>query len=564
MLIQKKKNILFTIVVMTTLILVLVACGNNKGQENSSNDNGDNDSKSPDKVEQVLHLSTTADFTSLDIHHASDEPSFNALYQIGEGLIGFDKEGNFIPAVAADEPEVNDDLTEYTFTIRDNAVWENGDPVTADDFVYAWKRAVHPDTASEYAFIYESANILNAKQIMDPDSDLYGKVDELGIQALDEKTIEITLEKATPYFLSLMSFPPFYPLNEEFVENLGDDYATTVENLLANGPYKLTEWNIGEGWTFEKNETYWNSDDVNLEQVHFKIVQDTATRVNLYKTGELDHAILSAQYIQQFKDSDDLHLGELTAGMSFMRLNNEHEALSNKNIRNAIYNAFDRTTLIDSLIQNGSSPAYYVTPKDWAFDENEEDFRAKYPEINKKSLEEAQDLWEKGLQEIGKSEVTIDITFNESDLNEKVVTFLQSQFEENLPGLKINLDKQPYGQHLKLEQEMKYDISYWGWAPDFLDPITYLDIWVTDGPFNNTGFSNEDFDNSIQKANNIGNEPEKRWELLQDAEKILLEDASVVPILQDAQVYVTKPEVHDLIIRNYGPSVDFRYTYIAE
>src|SRR5690606_20476277 len=134
--------------------------------------------------------------------------------------------------------------------IRDDAKWSNGESVTADDFVYSWKRAVNPDTASEYAFIYQSAGILNAEEIMNPDSDLYGKIDELGIKAIDEKTVEVTLEKPTPYFVGLMSFPPFYPLNKEFVESLGDDYATNVDNLLFNGPFKLTEWKIGEGWTY--------------------------------------------------------------------------------------------------------------------------------------------------------------------------------------------------------------------------------------------------------------------------------------------------------------------------
>lgn len=566
---QKRKHWLTLMAIMATFVLLLAACGGNDKPEDSGNTGEDNGSETTgddvsSDVEQVLNLSTTADFTSLDIHHASDAPSFDALYQIGAGLIGFDEEGNFIPNIAADEPEVNDDLTVYTFTIRDDAEWENGDPVTADDFVYSWKRAVNPDTAAEYAFIYESAEILNAAEIMNPDSDLYGEVDELGIEALDEKTVQVTLEKATPYFVTLMSFPPFYPLNEEFVEGLGDDYATSVDNLLSNGPFKLTDWHIGEGWTFEKNETYWNADDVKMETVHYKLVQDAATRVNLYQTGDLDYAELNAQFIQQFKDSDELHLGELTTDMKFMRLNNEHEALANQNIRTAIYNGFDRATLVDSLLQNGSEPAYYVVPKDWAFDENGDDFRAKYPEINKMSVEEAQELFEKGLEEIGESEVTIDIMFGESDTNEKIVTYLQSQLEENLPGLTINLDKQPYGQHLKLEGEQKYDISYWGWLPDFLDPVTFLDIWLTDGPFNRTSFSNEDFDDLIKQANELGDKPAERWEALQEAEKILFEDASVVPVFQSARAYVQKPGVNDLFPRNYGPTVDFRYAYISE
>lgn len=553
---KRFKVLLFSIVMLT---FVLAACGNDddagsKGSSGTTGGNGGGD--------QTLNLSTTADFTSLDIHHASDAPSFDALYQIHSGLMTFDKEGDFIPDLAEAEPETNDDLTVYTFTLRDDIEWDNGDPVTAEDFVYSWKRAVNPDTASEYAFIYESAFIKNAGEIMNPDSDLYGKVDELGIEAVDEKTVEITLEKPTPYFVSLMTFPPFYPLNEDFVEDAGDDYATDVDHLLANGPFKLTDWKIGDGWTFEKNDTYWDADDVQLEEVNYKLVQDAATRVNLYKTGELDIAEVNAQFITQFEDSDELITGELMSDMRFMRMNNEHKALANQNIRNAIYNAFDRGQMIDSLLKNGAQPAYYVVPNDWAFDEDGNDFRDKYPEINKKSVEEAQELWEKGLEEIGETEVSIDIMFGESDTNEKIVTYLQSQLEENLPGLTINLDKQPYGQHLKLEGEQKYDISYWGWLPDFLDPITYLDIWVTDGPFNRTSFSSKDFDNYIDDANELGEDPEKRWEKLQEAEKYLFEDASVVPVFQNARSYVVKPHVKDLIPRNYGPTYDYRYAYV--
>lgn len=557
----RRKNYFFVIVLAFTLLLA--ACSDNGGKEKENESvKTDGNKESGGKTEQVLNLSGTADFTSLDIHHASDAPSFDALYQIGAGFMTFDKDGNFIPDLASEEPTANDDFTVYTFTIRDDAKWSNEEPITADDFVYSWKRAVNPDTASEYSFIYESAFILNAANIMNPDSNLYGQVDELGIKALDEKTVEVTLEKSTPYFVSLMTFPPFYPLNEAFVEGAGDQYATNVEQLLFNGPFKLTEWKMGDGWTFEKNETYWNADDVQLDTIHYKLVQDAATRVSLYKTGQLDLAEVNAQFITQFQDSEELITGQLMSDMKFMRLNNQHEALANQNIRSAIYNAFDRETLINSLLKNGAKPARYVVPSDWAFDENGADFRDKYPQINDKTVEEAQELWKKGLEEIGKTEVSIDIMFGESDTNEKIVTYLQAQLEGNLPGLKINLDKQPYGQHLKLEGEQKYDISYWGWLPDFLDPITYLDIWITDGPFNRTGFSSPEYDGMIEKANTLGDDPAARWAALQDAEKVLFENASLVPIFQNARSYVQKTYVKDLIPRNYGPTYDYRYAYI--
>lgn len=557
-----KRLYLFNMLLIFTLLLG--ACGGGNKKESSGTDNKGKSQYTKNETEQVLQLSAGSDFTSLDIHHASDAPSFDALYQIQSGLITFDKDGNFVPDIAAELPTTNDDLTVYTFKLRENAIWSNDEPVTADDFVYAWQRILTPETAAEYAFIFESAGIKNAAKIMDPNDSMYGKVQDLGIKALDSKTLEVTLERPIPYFVSLMSFPPFYPLNEKFVEAAGNDYATDVSQLLFNGPFTLTDWKLSDSWTYKKNAKYWNADDVKMDTVHYKFVQDDATRINLYKTGKLDISAVNAQFATQFKDSDELITGQLTSDMKFMRLNNEHVALSNQNIRKAIYNGFDREQLINSLLKNGAKPARYIIPSDWIFDDNGNDFRDKYPEINEMTVKEAQELWVKGLQEIGKDDVTINIMFGESDTNEKIVTYLQSQLEGNFPGLTINLDKQPYGQHLKLEGEQKYDISYWGWLPDFLDPITYLDIWITDGSFNRTGFGSQEYDKMISDAFTMGEDPIARWELLQDAEKYLFDDASVVPVFQNALSFLQKPYVKDLIPRSYGPTYDFRFAYIEE
>ncbi|MGY0692192.1 peptide ABC transporter substrate-binding protein [Virgibacillus sp. FSP13] len=559
-----KKMGWFILHIMVLTGIVLSACSNETGNESQSNNDTQSESGDPELADsQVLNLYAKTDFTSLDSAHASDAPSFDALYQISSGLIGFSKDGNFVPDLAADEPKVNEDKTVYTFTLRDGIKWSNGEPITAEDFVYAWQREVNPDIAGEYAFIFSSANIKNATKIMNKDSDIFGQVEKLGIEAIDQQTVKITLEKPTPYFVSLLSFPPFYPLNEEFVEGQGSEYATEVDKILYSGPFKMTEWNHGEGWVYEKNENYWDAENVTLEKVNYKVVENTSTLVSLFQSGELDYVEVDAQYITQFKGSEELHTGELTSDMKFLRLNQANEALENENIRDAIYNGFDREVLVNSLLQDGSASARYIVPKDWAMDSEGNDFRSKYQNINNLSLEEAEKSFQKGLEEIGKNSVTLDIMIHEGDMTEKVATFLQSQLEENLPGLKININKQPYGQHLKLEGERKYDISQWGWLPDYLDPITYLDIWLTDGPFNRTGFSNSEYDGLIDKANNLGLKPKERWKTLQEAEKMLLEDASIVPLYQSARAYVKKQYVTDLIPRNYGPTVDFRYAHIV-
>lgn len=559
---KKGQNKFIFLVVILLIGAVLNACSSN--EVGSSNDETAQSNENTDPSnDQVINLTAGTDFTSLDPHHASDAPSFDALYHIRSGLVTLDETGEIIPDMAESMPEVDDSQTIYTFTLRDDIKWSNGDPVTAQDFVFAWRRAVNPDTAAEYGFIFESARIKNASEIMfNENSNLYGKVEELGIEAVDERTLKVTLEKPTPYFVSLMSFPPFYPLNEKFVKEQGEDFATGHENMLSNGPFILTEWKIGEGWTFEKNPDYWNADKIKMEKINYSVVKDTATAVNLYLTDQIDFTKLSSQFINQFENSNEFNKGELTADIKFIRLNQKHEALANENIRKAIYNAIDREQLVNDLLKNGASPAYYVVPKDFAFGPDGEDFRSAFENINKKSLDEALKYWNKGLEELGTKEVELDLMIHESTLEESIATFLKGQLEENLPGLTVNIDIQTYNNHLKLEGEREYDMSYWGWLPDFRDPITYLDIWVTDGPFNRTGYSNPEYDALIEEANNLGDEPEKRWEILQEAEKILLEDAAIVPTYQNADAYVKKPYVNNLILRSYGPTVDLRYAYI--
>ncbi|GAA0606163.1 peptide ABC transporter substrate-binding protein [Virgibacillus siamensis] len=567
---KNKKRTIVLLTITLLLITFLYACSGNDS-ESSKNNNQENDESQPANnsqpalaEDQVLNLTSSADFTSLDPHHASDAPSFDALYQIRSGLVTLDENGEVVPDMAASLPKVSKDGTVYTFTLKDDIVWSNGDPVTAQNFVYAWRREVDPKTAGEYAFIYKSANIKNAAKIRDKNSDMYGKEKKIGIEAVNERKLKITLEKPTPYFLDLLTFPPFYPLNQEFVEKQGDKFAMEPENMLFNGPFKLKKWNHGVGWTFVNNEKYWNADEVKLEKVNYKVLKQQNTAANVYKSGSLDFLKLSSDYIQLFEDSGELHTGELTAEIHFIRLNQKHEALANEHIRDAIYNSLNREGLVDVLVKTGAEPARYVVPKDFAKGPDGKDFRSKNPSINKMSLEEAQKSWKKGLQQIGKEKVEIGLMIGDTDTNATIAEFYANQLEENLPGLTVTINRQPYKSHLELEGNRKYDMSKWGWLPDYRDPMTFLDLWVTDAPFNRTGYSNPEFDALIKKAKNLGHKPKKRWELLQKAEKILLEDAAIVPTHQAAAAYVKKPYVKHIIVRNYGPTVDWTYARVLK
>jgi oligopeptide transport system substrate-binding protein len=565
--------------VFLALVLVmsmfLVACSGGGGEKSSGESgNGGNTNKTETKnakdnggsgqsPEQILHLTETGDIPSLDIHHATDAVSFEMDYEIFSGLMRLNENEEAIPDMAAEMPKVSSDKKVYTFKIRDDAKWSDGSPVTAEDFVYAWKRDVNPKEGGEYAYIFGSANIKNANEIMDEDSDLYGKVDKLGVKALDEKTLQVTLSQATPYFLDLMTFPPFYPLKKEVVEKYGKEYATSPDKMLYNGAFVMTQWDHGTGWTLEKNPKWWGADQVKLQGVDFKVVKETSSALNLYQTDKLDYTTLTSQYIDQFKDKPDFHKGVLTSTIYYLKLNEQNKALANRDIRNALYNAIDKEGLTNQIMKDGSLPAYYFVPKGYIKGPNGEDFRDENPTINKHSLKDAQASWENGLKEIGKDKVTLELLTTDTSESNDYGVYIKSQLEKNLPGLTVNINKQPSGSFFDLRSKGKYDLALSDWIPDYRDPMTYLDMFQSDNSSNQMSYSNPKYDQLVKEIHASGADPEKRWKLMHQAEKVLLNDAAVVPLWQSAIAYVKKPYVKDLKKR-VASGLNWTHAYIKD
>ncbi|HET7579704.1 MAG TPA: peptide ABC transporter substrate-binding protein [Bacillales bacterium] len=569
---KKKFSWLFGFVLVLSLFLSACTGGGgttSSGKADSGGNSGDTSGQSNDSGgggladQQVLHLAATGDIPSLDIHHATDALSFEADYEIRSGLMRLSAEGKPVPDMAASEPKVSKDKTVYTFTIRDNAKWSDGKPVTAQDFVFAWKRDVNPETGGSYAYIFSSANIKNAQEIMDKNSSLYGKVDKLGIKALSDKKLQITLSKPTPYFLSLMTFPPFYPLREDIVKKYGDDYATDPDKMLYNGAFVMTKWDHGQGWTFEKNPKWWNADKVTLQKVDVTVSKDETTRIRLYKTGQLDYASLTAQHVDQMKNDPGFHKGALTATIYYLKLNEQNKALANENIRDAIYNGFDRSGLTQNILKDGSLPAYYFVPKGYITGPNGNDFRAKEPTINKHSLKEAKASWKKGLQQLGVNKLTLTLLTTDGSQSNKEGVYLKAQLEKNLPGLTIKINQQPRGNFFSLRADQKYDLAISDWIPDYRDPMTYLDMYTTGNSDNQSDYSSKKYDQLVDKIHHMGANPEKRWELMHQAEHVLLEDSGIVPLYQTGTSYVMKPYVKNLVDRVVS-GLNWTYTKIQQ
>ncbi|WP_088809313.1 MULTISPECIES: peptide ABC transporter substrate-binding protein [Listeria] len=559
---MKKSKLFLALGLTLVLSLVLVACGG--GNDSSSDDKkGSGDGKA--SGEQVLNLSESALIPSADSSKADDQVGLNVLNQTNEGLYALDKDG--IPAIAgaAEEPKVSDDKTVYTFKLRDDAKWSNGDPVTAKDYVFAWQRAVNPDTAATYSYLFSA--IKNGEEIV------AGKMkpEELGIKAVDDKTLEITLSKPAAYINSLFAFPTFFPLNEKFVTEKGEKYAQNSDNILYNGPFVLKDWTgTNKKWTYVKNDNYWDRDAVKLKQINVQVVQDAGTNLNLYNTGKIDRALLSAEYSAQNKDNKDYTVVN-DSSTFYIKFNQERKGkktpLANKNIRKAIALAIDKEAYVNTVLQNGSKPANNLVPPDFTFDPgNKEDYvkeSGAHLEYNK---EEAQKAWKQGLKELGVSNLTLEFTSDDTENAKKSSEFIQNQLETNLDGLKVNLKNVPFKIRLQNDQNQDYDVSMSGWGPDYQDPSTFLDLFQTGGAQNRMSYSNPDYDKILEDAAvTYAAEPQKRWDEMVKAEQILLtDDVAISPLYHRSNAYLQQSYIKDLQKNPFGPDYTYKNTYLTK
>lgn len=370
-----KKNKVMTLVGFAALTSVtLAACGGNSSDGDASS-KADKGKTTGSKDEQVLKLIESAELPTMDTVLATDAASNNVMNNVNEGLYRQGPDNDLLLGMAAEEPEVSEDNLTYTFKIRDDAKWSNGDPVTANDFVFAWQRLADPKTAAEYAYMVDGV-IENATAIMAGDE----KPDELGVKAVDDQTLEVKLESPVPYFKDLLTLAMFLPQNEDYFNEQGDKYASNSDSVLYNGPFVLTDWDgTGLSWTLEKNDDYWDADTVKLDKIDVDVVKETSTALNLYETGKIDRMTLSGEYVQTQQDNPDLKSQETSSVFYFkfnQERNGEETPLANENIRKAVAMGFDKQSFADTVLQNGSKPIDALVPEGLAKGpESDKDFR---------------------------------------------------------------------------------------------------------------------------------------------------------------------------------------------
>jgi oligopeptide transport system substrate-binding protein len=487
----------------------------------------------------------------LDSAQTTDSVSTEILQNVMSGLYRLDPNSRPFPDMA-EGVDISEDGLTYTFTLRDGIKWSNGDPVTSQDFKYAWLRALDPNTASLYAYIISTfvkgADEYNTGK---------GSPDDVAIETPDDKTLEVTLLAPAPYWLGLTSFFTYLPQQQKFVEQQGDDYASGTENLLYNGPYMITQFNPTSGVTVVKNEDYWNADNVDISKVEAKVVKDTDTAVNLFESGQLDETVIDTEFVTEYKGKPEL-VTTTQFATGYLTFNRKVPLFRNENVRRAIQMGFDRAALNYKILNNGSEPATGFVPDGIAGPDDKTFREAEGPTMPDYDPQKAKELFKKGIEEVGENP-TIELLSEDDSLTRDFVTFMQSEFEKM--GMKIDLKPQPFAQRLKLEEDDKYQMSAQAWYADYDDPMTFLDLFESSSTYNTSiagHYKNERYDQLINDAKKE-TDAAKRMDMLLEAEKILVEeDAALAPWRFYGQAFLVDPAtITRFVYQPYGGGKDY-------
>lgn len=533
---------------LLAFLLVFTACGNEKNQPASKPTEGG--------AGGDLVVVKETDLLSMDSGLATDGTSFEVLAAVQEGLYVIDKDGKELPAMA-EKTEVSEDKLTYTFTLRD-AKWSNGEKVKADDFVFAWRKVVNPETASDYAYIMGVAGIVNANDIMEGKK----KPEELGVKAIDEKTLEVKLEHDVPFFLKLLSFGSFLPQNEKYVKEMGDQYAQAPDKMIYNGPFKMTEWVAGNSFKAVKNEDYWDAANVKLNSITWKVSKDPQSAALEFDSGASDFIRLTGEVIDRYA-GDKRMVAQLGGYLWFLVPNGDKvPELKNKNLTKAIANAFDREELANTVLKDGAKGAYGFVPKELAFSPSGKDFRDDAGEdFFKEGPEAAKKYAETAFKELGIDSLNLELLFEDTEESKKVAEYLQAQIQQNIPQLTITLKSQPKKARLQLQVKGDYQLTLHRWGPDYPDPMTYLDLYITGAATNINKFHDEAYEALVEKAVKGGLSLEDRWKTMIEAEKELLKDAQgPIPVYQIGATTMWNPNVTGWEYHNTGVSYYYKNT----
>lgn len=510
---------------------------------------------------KTISLNAGMEPTGLNTLTSTYAIEFSLFEHMYENLVTLDDDDNTVPG-AAESWDYDEDTLTYTFHLRKDGVWTNGDPVTAKDFEFAWSQALNPDVASDYAyFLYF---IKNAEKYFN------GEVtwDEVGVKVVDDYTLEVTMEQPTSYALFLFSFGTLAPINQRFYEAVGADlYSTEVQYFCTNGPFALTEWSHNDKIVMQKNDAWHGAADVEVEEIDWKIITDANAALSSFLAGDLDMVGLGTGELIKQATAAGATIQSYTDGTAFyIYFNNNDQYLSNVNLRRALFNAIDEQKEIDTVWQNDNEPmTSFTAPGVSATDGTS--FAGKVGELYAPSRdqEKAKEYLATALSELGctvddlSAHLSIDCGDSATSIAE--ASFYQEQWRQVL-GIEVTVNSMITKQGSQNRKTGNYVMSVTGWGPDYNDPNTFLDLWVTDGGNNQTGFSNERYDELIDLASKE-TDLEKRESYFIECEQIIADQLPIGPAFWRAPSYACSDKIKGGMHRSTFQDINAVYVKLS-
>lgn len=570
---MRKVKKLVSLALSSAMVLSLAACGGSSTETTAASEAAETTAatEAAESTEETTAADTaSSDGFNLAVCLASEpqtiDPALNSavdgaimINHMFEGLVKWvdDGEGNAVTApgqAESWEKVVNDDGTvTYTFTLRDGIKWSDGQPVTAGDFEYSWKRLANPETAADYCYMIDMVQGYAA--VADGSAD----PDTLGVKAIDDKTLEITLSYDCPYFEEIMAFPATFPVRQDMVEG-NDEWTYDVSTYVGNGPYKMAEWSHNAYILAEKNENYYDYENLGPDTIRFTLLDDANAMLAAYNSGELD-------FIENFPTDEManyLASGEITVadylGTYYVCFNTEDEVFSDPLVREAFSLAIDRNYIVENVSQAGEVPATAYVPSgvNDAAGPSGDDFRTVGGEYYSVAAEDYEANCEKARELLaeagypnGEGFPTVEYTYNTDDKHKAIAEALQNMWQEVL-GVTVTLSNQDWNVFLESRKQGDYQIARNGWIADYNDPCSFLDMWYTDGGNNDAQYSNPEYDALIDQAKATSNQ-EERMAAFHAAEDILIEQDSVLaPIYFYTQPYMLADDIQGMYYTPLG------------
>ena len=547
---SKLKKLCTVLLAANVTTSLFIGCGKdnvtNTGGADSKQEIVYNLGADPETIDPILNTSLT---------------SSTIIVNAFEGLMVLDENDVAKPG-AAESMDVSDDGLVYTFKLRKDGKWSDGEPVTANDFYYAWMRGLDKETAAEYS--YQFYYIKNAEKYYNGEA----SKEDVGIRVIDDYTLEVTLETPTSYYPQLLAHPTYSPLREDIVTADPEGWATKPETYVGNGPFKLVKWDMKDQLVFEKNDNYWDKDKVKLEKLTFKLVTDQTTAYSELQSGNFD--VVNSVPTNEIEPGKEEGLVQILPNLAtyFFAINvgkqdilseDVKSALNNKLVRQAICLAIDRQEIIDNVGKADQIAAYSFVPQGIPNNDGSDFSSKEYynPQDMEVNIEKAKELLKEAGYENGEGLPTIELMYNSEGSHKDICQIVQQNLNEI--GINVELTNQEWAVFLNTRQQGDYQISRHGWSGDYADAMTFLDMWVTNGGNNDTGFSNAQYDSLISQAK-IETDVVKREGLLREAEDILMDEMPVIPVYYYTTVMAWNKAVKGIQVSVVG-KVYFKNAY---